>query len=161
MALPSNHRSVRGCLDSQKSDFLREVMKKEETAFEDFYHEYYQISPADVAKARAKVATQARSVDRAKQAKIQHMRSVLRENDTAAIKLSQNVWGNCNAAFDSSSTLGMSSAQAAMQDVYDPDNLDGIHTIRGSKRNNRKKNDFTEYVEANARYAQMAPAQKK
>ena len=94
-------------------------------------------------------------MDRAKQAKIQHMRvreahvlyilrqpsaslarcalrrcnrpakqarhgitclaaqSVLRENDTAAIKLSQNVWGNCNAAFDSSSTLGMSSAQAS------------------------------------------------
>lgn len=42
-----------------------------------------------------------------------------------------------------------------MEMVYDPANLDGIHTIKASQRNNRRKNDFTEYVEANARYSQM------
>jgi hypothetical protein len=86
-----------------------------------------------------------------------------------------------------------SNAQEAMDAVYDPENLDGIHTIKVSKRNNRRKNEyaassfclppllepsvrlasnpvvfspaqhanevlcsFTEYVEANARYAQMS-----
>jgi hypothetical protein len=46
-----------------------------------------------------------------------------------------------------------------MEMVYDPANLDGIHTIKASQRNNRRKNDFTDYVEANARYAQMMKKQ--
>lgn len=83
----------------------------------------------------------------------------MKAGDTDAVKISKELWGKMNPSYDASATRMMSAAQEAMEMVYDPANLDGIHTIKASQRNNRQKNDFTDYVEANARYAQMMKKQ--
>ena len=75
------------------------------------------------------------------------------------MKISKELWGKMNPSFDASATKMMSAQQESMEMVYDPENLDGIHMIKASQRNNRRKNDFTDYVEANARYAQMMKKQ--
>lgn len=84
------------------------------------------------------------------------VQATLRANDTDAIKISKELWSKMNPTYDAGASRGMSTSQEAMEAVFDPDNIDGIHTIKASKRNNRRRNDFTDYVEANARYANLA-----
>ena len=70
--------------------------------------------------------------------------------------ISKELWSKINPTYDAGASRIQSTAQEAMEDVFDPENIDGIHTIKASKRNNRQRNDFTDYVEANARMVNLS-----
>lgn len=119
---------------TQKSEFLREIMDKERRALEDFQQEFYQVQPEDIAVQQQKMARRASKHQTETAKKLAAMKTALRAGDTDALKLSKELWGNSNPSYDQQSQI-VSSNREAMESVYDPANLDGVHTIKGEWRN--------------------------